>query len=467
MDTSRRTALIVATALFMQNLDSSVIATALPVMAQSFDADPVRMSLALTSYMLGVAVFIPASGWAADRYGAKRVFLAAIFLFTLASLLCGISNTLPQLVAARLLQGAGGAMMVPVGRLLMLRATLKAELVNAMAWLTMPGLLGPVLGPPVGGFIVTFVSWRWIFVLNLPVGLLGLVLVKLFIEDVRPRAHAHLDLVGLGLCSVALLLLVAAFETVGRGIVARWITWSLMGSALLLFALYWRHMLRTVRPVLELRLMRVPSFGVSVYAGTLFRFGIGALPFLLPMALQLGMGMSAAASGMITLANGVGSLAMKPMARPVLRALGFRTTLVLNALLSAVGIGLCALFQVGTPVWVLYAVLASGSFIRSLQFTAFNTLAYADMGPRRMSQATTLYSTVQQISLTLAIGVGSGALEIAMRLSGHTAPQMADFQVAFLAVAAFSGLAAPLSLALPGNAGAEVSGHRQPNQAAD
>ncbi len=465
MDTPRRTALIVATALFMQNLDSSVIATALPTMARSFDADPVRMSLALTAYMLGLSVFIPASGWAADRFGAKRVFLVAIGVFTLSSLLCSASATLPQLVASRLLQGAGGAMMVPVGRLLLLRSTPKSDLVNAMAWLTMPGLLGPVLGPPVGGFIITFVSWRWIFVLNLPVGLLGLVLVAKFIEDIRPRENAHLDLLGLGLCSVALALLVAGFETVGRGIVAPWVTWSLLGTSALLFAIYWHHMVRTVRPVLEFRLMRLPSFGVAVTAGTLFRFGIGAMPFLLPMTMQLGMGMSAAASGMITLANGVGALAMKPVARPVLRRFGFRGTLIVNALLSAFGIALCSLFHVGTPVWVLYAVLTVGSFMRSLEFTAFNTLAYADMNARRMSQATSLYSTVQQVSLTLAIGVGSGALEVAMHISGHAAPTMADFSTAYLVVAGLSVLAVPLCLTLPRDAGAEVSGHRRKDDA--
>jgi EmrB/QacA subfamily drug resistance transporter len=460
MNTPRRTALIVATALFMQNLDSSVIATALPTMAESFGADPVRMSLALTSYMLGLAVFIPASGWVADRFGPKRVFLAAIGVFTLASLLCGAAQSLPQLIAARLLQGAGGAMMVPVGRLLLLRATPKAEMVNAMAWLTTPALLGPVLGPPVGGLIVTFVSWRWIFVLNLPVGLLGVLLVARFIDDVRPAAHATLDLIGLLLCSLALAAMVAGFETLGRGIVPPVVTLGLLAGAAVLFALYALHMRRTVRPALEFRLMRLPSFSIAVYAGTLFRFGIGALPFLLPMAMQLGLGMTPAASGLVTLANGVGALSMKPAARPVLKKFGFRTTLAVNGALSAAGIALCALFRVGTPLWVLYLVLAGGSFLRSLEFTAFNTLAYADIPSRRMSQATTLYSTIQQVSLTLGVGVGSGALEAAMALSGRHVPAIGDFAVAFLAVAALSALAAPLCLRLPRDAGAEVSGHR-------
>jgi EmrB/QacA subfamily drug resistance transporter len=461
MNTPRRTALIVATALFMQNLDSSVIATALPVIAADFAVDAVRMSLALTATMLGVATFIPASGWAADRFGAKRIFLAAIALFTASSLLCGLSRSLPQLAAARFAQGAAGAMMVPVGRLLLLRATPKNQLVGAMAWLTMPALLGPVLGPPIGGAIATFADWRWIFGLNLPVGVLGLILVARHIEDTPPLARAPLDAVGLGLSALALALLVAGIETVGRGILPPALPWVLLAGAATAGWLYWRHMRRTARPVLELRLMRNASFAVSVYAGTLFRLGIGALPFLLPMALQLGLGLSAAAAGAITLANGLGALAMKPAARPVLRRFGFRTTLAANGALSAGGIALCAIFAPATPLWLLYAVLAGGSFLRSLEFTAFNTLAYADIPVRRMSQATTLYSTIQQVSLTVGVGVGAGALEGAMALSGRHAPVAADFATAFLAVAAISALAAPLCLLLPRDAGAEVSGHRR------
>jgi EmrB/QacA subfamily drug resistance transporter len=460
MNTPRRTALIVATALFMQNLDSSVIATALPVIAADFAVDAVRMSLALTSYMLGVAAFIPASGWAADRFGAKRIFLAAIMLFTIASALCGLSRSLPQLAGARFAQGAAGAMMVPVGRLLLLRATPKSQLVGAMAWLTTPALLGPVLGPPVGGAIATFADWRWIFGLNLPVGLVGLVLVARHIEEVPALSRAKLDAVGLGLSALALALLVAGIETVGRFILPAAVPWALLAAAGGLGWLYWRHMRRTARPVLELRLMANRSFAVSVHAGTLFRLGIGALPFLLPMALQLGLGMSAAAAGAITLANGVGALSMKPAARPVLRRFGFRTTLAVNGALSAAGIAACAVFSPATPLWVLYAVLAGGSFLRSLEFTAFNTLAYADIPARRMSQATTLYSTIQQVSLTLGVGVGAGALEAAMAMSGRHAPAAADFAAAFLLVAAVSALAAPLCLRLPRGAGAEVSGHR-------
>ncbi len=458
--TPRTIALIVASALFMQNMDSAVIAVALPTIAQNFGADPLRMNLALTAYMLALAVFIPASGYAADRFGAKRVFLAAIFVFTLASLLCGASQSLAQLVAARVVQGAGGAMMVPVGRLLLLRATPKHEMVSAMAWLTMPALLGPVMGPPLGGLIVTLSSWRWIFMINLPVGLVGAALVWRFIADEPPAGAPVLDVLGQVLAGLAVAGIVAGVEFAGRGIVDRVVEVAILGTGVVAGILYGFHMRRVARPALELRLFRIPTFGIAVAAGTLFRLGVGAMPFLIPMALQLGLGLSAAAAGAITFVNGLGALAMKPAARPVLRRFGFRTTLAVNALFSALGIAACALFAPGTPVALIYAVLLLGSFLRSLEFTAFNTLAYADIEPRRMSQATSLYSTVQQISLTLGVAMGAAALEFSVRLGGHAQPESGDFRVAFLVVAGASALAAPLCLWLRRDAGAEVSGHR-------
>ena len=227
---TRITALIVACALFMQNLDSTVIATALPTMARDFGADPVRMNVALTSYLLSLAVFIPASGWVADRYGAKPVFRAAIAIFTLGSVLCGRADSLSFLVLARILQGVGGAMMVPVGRLLLIRTALKSELVAAMAWLSMPALIGPVVGPPLGGFIVTYFSWRWVFDINVPVGVLGMVLVTLFVDDVREPGRAKLDGWGLLLSGLAMAGIMVGMETVGRGVVAPWITWTLLGG---------------------------------------------------------------------------------------------------------------------------------------------------------------------------------------------------------------------------------------------
>jgi len=443
----------------MQNLDSTVVATALPAMARSFGADPLHMNVALTSYLLSLAVFIPASGWLADRYGARTVFRAAIAVFTLGSILCGQSQTLWQLVAARVVQGIGGAMMVPVGRLVLLRSVAKSELVAAMAWLTIPALIGPIVGPPVGGFLVTYADWRWIFDINVPIGILGIVLVTRYVEDARAPDPARLDTVGLLLAGIALAGLMFGAETVGRGVVPAPLAAGLLLLGAASGALYLRHARRRPDPLLDLSLLRIPTFAVSVWAGSMFRVGIGAIPFLLPLMLQLGFGLSAAQSGLITLASAVGAIVMKPAAQRSLRTFGFRTVLVWNAGLSAVLLAACAAFRPAWPVAGLYAVLVAGGFLRSLQFTAYNTIAYADIPRPRMSAATSLYSTIQQLSLTLGITVGAAALQASTLLSQRVQPGLPDYSAAFLAVAAVALLAAPMALRLPRDAGDEVSGH--------
>ncbi len=456
--TTRLTALIVACALFMQNVDSTVISTALPTMATAFGADPVHMNVALTSYLISLAVFIPASGWIADRYGARTVFRAAIVIFTLGSILCGRADTLSFLVASRILQGMGGAMMVPVGRLLLLRTVAKSELVAAMAWLTMPALIGPVVGPPLGGFLVTYLSWRWIFDINVPIGVLGVVLVTLFIKDVREPVQTKLDLLGLALSGIALAAVMFGLETAGRGLVEPWVTATMLAGGVAAGLGYAWHARRHPSPLLDFTLMRVPTFMVSVVAGTLFRTGIGAIPFLLPLMLQLGFGQSAAQSGMITFASSAGAVAMKPAAMSALRRFGFRDTLVINAAVSAVLLALCAAFRPSWPMLAIYAALLFGGFFRSLQFTAYNTLAYADIPRARMSAATSLYSTVQQVSLTLGVTIGAACLEIAMAAGGTAAPTLPDFTAAFLTVSLISLLAAPVGMLMPRNAGSEMSG---------
>lgn len=456
----RLTALIVACALLMQNLDSTVVATALPVMAKAFGADPVHMNVALTSYLLSLAVFIPASGWIADRYGTRSVFRAAIIVFTIGSVLCGRADSLPFLVGARILQGMGGAMMLPVGRLLLLRSVQKSEIVSAMAWLTMPALIGPVIGPPVGGFIVTWWSWRWIFDINVPIGMLGVVLVTLFIPEVHEQRPGRFDGWGLALSGFCLAGMMFGLEIAGRGIVAPVVSASVIGAGVLAGVGYWRHARRHPQPVLDLTLLRVPSFRVSVMSGSLFRIGIGAIPFLLPMMLQLGFGESAAQSGLVTFASSAGALIMKPATQWALRHSGFRTTLFWNGILSALLLAICAAFRPGWPAAALYAALLLGGFFRSLQFTAYNALAYADIPRERMSAATSLYSTMQQLSLTLGISVGAAVLEIAIDLGGHSGPTPIDFSAGFLVVAFISLLAAPASLLMAREAGSELSGQR-------
>jgi EmrB/QacA subfamily drug resistance transporter len=457
---TRLTALIVACALFMQNLDSTVIATALPTMARAFGADPVHMNVALTSYLLSLAVFIPASGWMADRYGTRTVFRAAIVVFTLGSILCGRADTLWFLVVARILQGVGGAMMVPVGRLVLLRSVAKSELVAAMSWLTVPALLGPVVGPPLGGLIVTYASWRWIFDINVPIGVIGVVLVSLFVEEVREPATGRLDGVGLLLCGVTLAGLMFGQETAGRGLVPPALTVAMFAVGLAAALLYWRHARRHPHPLLDLSLFRLRTFGVSVAGGTLFRLGIGAIPFLLPLMMQLGFGYSPVQSGLITFASSAGAMVMKPVAQPALRWIGFRDALLWNGLISALLLAGMAALRPGWPVPAVYCLLLVGGFFRSLQFTAYNTIAYADVPTRAMSAATSLYSTVQQLSMTLGISIGAGVLEASTALSGHARPQIADFSMALLTVAGCALLSVPTSLLIGRDAGEEMSGHR-------
>jgi len=457
VQTARLTALIVACALFMQNLDGTVISTALPAMAKAFHQDAVRMNVALTSYLVSVAVFIPVSGWMADRYGARSVFRAAIAVFTIGSVLCGRAETLPFLVASRVLQGAGGAMMVPVGRLVLLRTAAKSELVAAMAWLSAPALVGPVIGPPLGGFMVTYLSWRWIFDINVPVGILGIVLVTRYVEDVREDAKVGLDILGFVLAALAMAGLMFGFETIGR-VVPNPYPQLAIAAGLCCALLYVRHARRCPSPLLDFTLLREPTFLVSVLGGTLFRIGIGGLPFLLPLMLQLGFGLSPLQSGLMTLASSAGAIAMKPAAMSALRRFGFRDTLFGNGLIAGLLLAACALFRPSWPTAAIYAVLLAGGFFRSLQFTAYNTVAYADIARSRMSAATSLYSTIQQLSLTLGVTVSAACLEGTMHMAGRSQPTAPDFSIAFLVVAGFAVAAAPVSRLMSRTAGSEISG---------
>ena len=459
---TRLTAVIVACALFMQNLDSTVIATALPTMARSFGYDPVRMNVALTSYLLSLTVFIPASGWIADRFGTKTVFRAAIIVFTAGSILCGLSDTLAELVAARVLQGLGGAMMVPVGRLLLLRTAAKTELVAAMAWLTMPALIGPVVGPPLGGFIVSYFNWRWTFFINIPIGLIGLLAVSLFIKDFREPTKGAFDLRGLALIGLALVGGMAGLETVGRGLVSPELTEAMITAGIAVGFLYYLHARRHPAPLLDFSLMKLPCFGLSFAAMMLFRTGIGAIPFLLPMMLQVGFGNSAVQSGLITFASSAGALVMKPAAQHALRLFGFRDTLIWNGLFSGVMLIACAAFRPSWPVAAIYLVLLVGGFLRSLQFTAYNTLAYGDVPRAQMSAATSLYTAGQQLAATIGVSVGALSLEVSRTLSGHATPQNADFSAAFVVVGLMTLAAAPIALFMPATAGDDLTGRHAP-----
>jgi EmrB/QacA subfamily drug resistance transporter len=451
--------LIVACGLFMENLDSTVLSTALPAIARSLEENPLHLSLAMTAYLFSLAVFIPISGWVADRFGARKVFRAAIVIFTVGSILCGLSDSLPQFVLARVFQGFGGAMMVPVGRLVLLRSVPKSELVRAMAWLTVPALIGPVLGPPVGGFITTYLSWRWIFWINVPIGLLGMVLVTLFIEDVREERPPPFDWMGFALLGLALTGLVGGFETVARGFLSDGVVVALFAAGAALLILYIRHARRRPHAVLDLSLLRIPTFRASIVGGFLFRMGIGATPFLLPLMLQIGFGLTPFESGTLTFTTAVGALLMKTTAGPILRRLGFRRVLIGNAILSGALLAVYGLFEPTTPHLAILAVLIVSGYFRSLQFTSVNTLAYADMPRERMSRATSFASVSQQLSLSVGIGSGALLLHLTVLARGDTQVAAGDFAPAFFALALLSALSCLVHVRLRPDAGAEVSGH--------
>lgn len=450
--------LVVASALFMENTDSTVIATSLPAMAADLGEDPVILKLAFTTYLLALTVFIPISGWCADRFGARNVFRAAIAVFTLGSIACGLSTSLEGLIAARALQGVGGAMMVPVGRLIILRTVSKSEMVAALATLTIPALLGPVLGPPLGGFITTYFHWRWIFWINVPVGVLGMTLATIHMPDIREEGVAPLDGLGFVLSGLGLSTLVFGATVVGRDILPSYGAPALIATGIVLTTLYIVHARRRTRPILDLNLLKFPTFRSGVMGGSLFRIGIGAIPFLLPLMLQLGFKLTPFQSGSLTCAAALGALAMKFSAARILKRFGFRSVLVFNAVVAAGFLAIQGLFTPETPHLLILAVLLAGGFFRSLQFTSLNALAYSDIPTRDMGSATSFYSVAQQLSLAAGVVCAASVLEVAQYLRGDLTLTVEDFSLAFFTVALISALSLFSHVRLAPDAGAEVSG---------
>jgi EmrB/QacA subfamily drug resistance transporter len=457
----RVTSLIVAAALLMEQIDVTVLATALPTMADDFGVTAVNMSVAMTSYLLSLAIFIPASGKIADRFGARNVFGAAIVLFTIGSVLCGQSRTLPFLVAARLVQGLGGAMMVPVGRLVILRTVTKAELVAAMSWVLVPGLIGPVIGPPLGGFIVTYLSWPWIFYLNVPLGIAALALALRFIPDIRETSSSRFDFPGLFLSGTALSCLIFGCEFASHGAGSMTLTLVLFAIGIVTGTLYILYARRASEPILDISLMKLPTFKLAVIGGSLWRIAGGSLPFLMPLMMQVGFGKSAAASGAITFMSSAGSMVMKASAPRVLRRFGFRNTMMWNAAIATVLLASCAAFRPAWPIWAIYGLLLVTGFFQSLQFTAYNTIAFADISPARSSAAMSFYSTFQQLMLSMGICVAATVLNAAAAAGRHAQPTLGDFSIALLTVTAISIWTAPLSARFERGAGAEMSGYRE------
>jgi EmrB/QacA subfamily drug resistance transporter len=458
--------LIVAAALFMENLDSTVLATALPAIARDIGTSPIELKLAITSYLLSLAVFIPASGWVADRFGARLVFRLAIIVFMLGSILCGLSSSIGEIVGARIVQGIGGAMMVPVGRLVILRTVPKAEMVGSLAWLTMPALIGPVVGPPLGGFITTYWDWRWIFWINIPIGILGLVLATLYIPDFRGDKRVKFDTLGFILSGIGLASLVSGSTAIGLEVMPLSSSLALFGCGAAMVIAYILYARRAKNPILDIRLFRIPTFRAGVIGGSLFRIGVGASPFLLPLLFQIGFGLTAFQSGMLTFISAVGAITMKASAAPILRMFGFRTVLLLNAILSSIFVIAPAWFEPDTPYGVILLILLVGGFFRSLQFTSVNALGYSDIDARRMSRATSFISVAQQVALSIGVSIGALTLEAALHARGGTQLAVEDFKWAFLLVGVVSLLSFIAYIRLPPDAGSEVSRHKSKKRVA-
>jgi EmrB/QacA subfamily drug resistance transporter len=452
--------LIVATALFMENMDSTVISTSLPAIARALDTNPLALKLAVTSYLLSLAIFIPASGWTADRFGARNVFRTAIGVFMLGSIGCAASHSLQEFVLARIVQGMGGAMMTPVGRLIMVRSIDKKLLINAMSLVTMPALIGPICGPPLGGFITTYFSWHWIFLINVPIGLVGIVAATRFIANVHVERTDPFDYVGFVLSGLAIAGLAFGLSAMGLKSLPTGLVAALLALGAVSAVAYVIHAKRSPAPILDLSLLRLPTFRASIFGGFLFRLGIGALPFLLPLLLQIGFDLNPFQSGLITFTTALGSMFMKAAVASVLKRFGYRNVLLYNALISSAFLAACATFVHGMPYIAMVAILLSGGFFRSLQFTSINTIAYAEIEPPKMSRATAMVAAAQQLSLSTGVAVGALVVEITLRLKDTTTITVADFPAAFLVVAALSASAALIFYRLAPDAGWELSGRK-------
>jgi EmrB/QacA subfamily drug resistance transporter len=456
---------LIAGAFFMENLDGTIIATALPQMARSFHVGAVNLNVGMTAYLLTLAVFIPISGWVADRFGSRSVFATAIATFTLASLFCGASRTLTEFTLMRILQGIGGAMMVPVGRLIVLRTTPKDRLTQAIAYITWPGLTALVIGPPLGGFITTFASWHWIFFLNLPLGVLALTLALLWIENVRIDDRHPFDWLTFVLGGFASTGAVYAMEKLG----GEGGHWQLPGIILALSLLSGAIAVLVARrkpatSLIDIDSLKLKTYSLSVYGASAFRIAVSVLPFLLPLMFQIAFGLNAFRSGLYLLALFAGDLSMKAFVIQVLRRFGFRRILIVNGIITAGSMALCATLTPATPIPVILAILFFHGACRSMEFTCMTTLAYTEIPPAKMSRANGFLSAVMQLSMGLGVAVGAITLRLVAHAHGHSAamPRLRDFHMAILFMALLALGPVLDSLGLAPDAGAATSGHRQP-----
>jgi len=408
---------LIAVAFFMESLDTTILNTGVPTIAAALHVAPLSMKAVLASYTLSLAVFIPISGWMADRFGTRWVFASAIGIFTLGSFLCGISNNIHVLVACRILQGCGGAMMVPVGRLTIVRAFAKGELIRAMSFVAIPGLIGPMLGPITGGLIVEYLHWRFIFFVNIPIGLAGLYLVYRYLPDYREAHTDPLDVVGLILFGSGVGLLSYVLEVFGEHTLSTREIVGLLAVALVLLAGYGFHATRTAYPVLRLVLFRIRTFRAAVAGSFVTRLGIGGIPFLFPLLYQIGLGFTPTQSGLLMMPQAVAAMSLKLTMPRILARFGYRAVLISNTLIIGLLILLFATIGPRTPVWLIVTQVFCYGFFTSLQYTSMNTLVYADIGEEQASSASSIASTMQQMAISF--GVASASLVTVFFIPEH------------------------------------------------
>ena len=450
--------LVIGCAFFMEGLDSTMIAVAIPDMAKSLGSNPLRLNLVITTYLLSLAVFIPLSGWIADRLGARVVFCAAIAIFATGSALCGVSTSLPMLLVMRVVQGFGGAMMTPVGRLILLRSFPRSGLVSAMNWMTIPAMIGPTVGPIVGGFLTSYFSWRAIFYLNVPIGITGVVLALYLIENFRAPAPTRFDLSGFLIAGFGLAFLQFAIENLGRPIVPKGLGALLFPASLAILLLYLRHARQREDPILDLRLLRIRTFRVGTVTGSLCRMGLDATPFLLPLFFQVGFGLSPLHAGLLTFSSSLGAMLVRTFSGAFLRVFGFRRLLAGNACLAAAVTAACGLLRADTPVWLIVALLLLSGCVRSIQYLGLNAVSYADVPPPLLSKSTSVGGVAQQLARGFGVAVGAALLAV---IAGPARVTVGDFQLALFLTALIPLCSALGFLRLSPVDGAEVSGHRR------
>ena len=448
---------VVAVAFLMEQLDSTIIVTAVPDMARNLAVTPLSMNLAVTTYILTLAMFIPVSGWFADRFGARRIFALSLLIFTIGSILCGLATSFPMLIATRALQGFGGAMMTPVGRLILIRSFPRSQMVTAMTYMTLPAIVGPVIGPLLGGVLTTYLSWRWIFYVNVPFGMVGILMALRFVEDIRADASVKFDFPGFLMVGAGFVLFQYGIENVGRPAIPVSAIAGVLVAAGLLLAGFVRHARTVAAPAVDLTLFRLRSFRIGTLAGGVCRVGLNGVPFLLPLMLQVGFGLSPVVSGSLTFVGALSALLTRPVSTRLLRDYGFDRVLTWSAVAGSATVAGFVLIGPHTPYWLIIVYVFVFGVARGLQFMTSNTLSYSDTPAAQLSRATSLGGALQQLSVSFGVSVAAMLLGLISRGGSALTPSL--FHDVFLMMALIPLVALPGFLRLRPEDGLQVSGH--------